>query len=81
MATASEHLKEIINVEDNQQHNLEYDMSSKADAECIRALVEFSYTGELTFTEHNFNRLAAAVREFKMTFIDEERYFSLQSYR
>ena len=46
MATASEHLKEIINVEDNQQHNLEYDMSSKADAESIRALVEFSYTGK-----------------------------------
>lgn len=65
-------IKEIINVEDNQQHNLEYDMSSKADAESIRALVEFSYTGQLTFTESNFDKLAHAVREFRMTMIDDE---------
>ena len=55
MATASEHLKEIINVEDNQQHNLEYDMSSKADAESIRALVEFSYTGKFLDFANNFD--------------------------
>lgn len=32
LATTSEHLNSIINMEENQQHNLEYDMSTIADA-------------------------------------------------
>jgi len=36
LATTSEHLNEIINMEDNQQHNLEYDMSTLADPDSIQ---------------------------------------------
>ena len=32
LATTSDHLNSIINMEENQQHNLEYDMSTIADA-------------------------------------------------
>ena len=40
--------------------------------ECIKALVEFSYSGELTFTTHNFAKMKQAIRELKMKNIDEE---------
>ena len=36
MAASSGHLDSIINVPDNQQHNLEYDMTCIADAASIQ---------------------------------------------
>ena len=35
-------------------------------------MVEFAYTGELTFTAENFILLKKAIQNLKMKFIDEE---------
>ena len=46
--------------------------------ECIKALVEFSYSGELTFTTHNFAKMKQAIRELKMKNIDEESLLKIE---
>ena len=46
--------------------------------ECIKALVEFSYSGELTFTTTNFAKMKHAIRELKMKNIDEESLLKIE---
>ena len=53
-------------------------MSTLADPDSIRALVEFSYTGELTFTADNFDLLKKAIKNLKMKFIDEESLLKIE---
>lgn len=36
MAASSSHLEEIINMPDNQQHNIEYDVTTLADADSVQ---------------------------------------------
>ena len=40
--------------------------------------MEFSYSGELTFTTHNFAKMKQAIRELKMKNIDEESLLKIE---
>ena len=41
-------------------------------------MVEFSYSGELTFTTTNFAKMKQAIRELKMKNIDEESLLKIE---
>ena len=75
LATTSDHLNEIINMEENQQHNLEYDMSTMADAECIKVMIiDNGDHNDMCPTEtffwlfiENRNSMSNAMMDFQIT--------------
>jgi len=71
LSISSGYLENVINLPDNHNHNLQLDISCMADPTSINQLVDFAYTGKISFTAVDFDRLATAIEKLQIRNIDE----------
>ena len=71
LSISSGYLENVINLPDNHNHNLQLDLSCMADPTSINQLVDFAYTGKISFTAVDFDRLATAIEKLQIRNIDE----------
>jgi hypothetical protein len=65
LSISSGYLENVINLPDNHNHNLQLDISCMADPTSINQLVDFAYTGKISFTAVDFDRLATAIEKLQ----------------
>ena len=68
LSISSGYLENVINLPDNHNHNLQLDISCMADPTSINQLVDFAYTGKISFTAVDFDRLATAIEKLQEEF-------------